>query len=132
MRRATGRAVWFPGLAALTILTGCDRNVLDEAPEEVRGTWVTDAPAYENRAFTIDAGQITIERGEAGPVTHRFERIEYQEIGAVVQYRFHHRNEWGEQDVFQVDHMEFPGDILRIKNQPRIAWYRDTIAVAGP
>jgi len=117
--------------AGLLTTGACARNTLDEAPEQLLGTWVTPAPAYEDRAFTIEPLQITLVRGEAGPVTHRVERIEFQRFGGVTQYRFQYRNESGATDVFQVDHTPFPGDFLRIKNRPQIAWHRDTIGVAG-
>jgi hypothetical protein len=118
---------------ASAAVCGCDRNVLDEAPPEIRGTWVTSDTPYEDRAFTIEEKALTLFRGdEAGPVTYNVDRIEFEEIGAFVRYGFEHRDESGEVAVFSVDYAGASVDFMRLVNRPRTTWHRDTKAGTTP
>jgi len=81
-------------VAALTLFRldlGGNASNVDEMPDELIGTWVTDEPRYADRAVSITATSVRLGLGggatadhpivtvnrEVGPV-HRLYRIEYE------------------------------------------------------
>jgi len=113
-------------LVASLALAGCGGNVLEEAPEPIRGTWVSQGPGYEGRAFAIEARELTIYRGEEGePVRYDVDRVEFEEAGALTRYALRHRDESGEWSMFRIEYAGPPTDVMRLTNQPTVTWTRE-------
>ena len=113
-------------------ITACGGSTLDEVPEELRGAWITDAEAYAERGFTLEARTLTLLRGEASSVTRPLDRIEAEVEDGVTRYHLHHRSAEGTMDVLSIRFEEQPGrNIVWIDNLPRVAWYRAAPATGG-
>jgi len=122
--RGASRPAWLIGAALLALpVLWFALSVGGEAaaPEELHGTWTTDAPSYADRAFTITDSTVTFYQGGQDSTFHRlvgFEReadrsgavytLEYEQGGQTLKYTFEYS----------------ASDEIRIRNLEHMVWRR--------
>lgn len=91
------------------------------APDELHGTWTTDASDYADRAFTITDSTVTFHLGGDDSTVHRLVGLEREAGGGDVVYSLEY--EYGEQKLDFVFEYSAPGEI-RLRNQEEMVWRR--------
>jgi hypothetical protein len=112
-------------LTALVLgLGGCEGGTrLDLVPNELVGTWTTDAPGYDERALEIFEDGLVI-WAEGVMIESRVLRtVRRWDRAGLASYRFEYLDSDGGLTDFEFDFRAADG-LIRIRNQPDIAWRR--------
>jgi hypothetical protein len=94
-------------------------------PEELLGVWVTDAPAYAERSFTLRRDSVKFETGQGGQSGGRIKGlgVKWDRSRNATLYTVEYETRVGELS-FPFYYVERDQPVILFKNQPGIQWTR--------
>ena len=110
---------------ALFALLGCEGEKLASSPPELIGIWTADAEGWEGRFLDIRSDSVVFGSGEDNPTPDSLVEVIQEVVDGEPSYIFVCRSLDGNE--FRLPVLFEPlSRALRLKNRPRIRWYRET------
>ena len=111
-------------LVLAAVLPGAFGPDIDPAAtNEIRGSWVTDAPTYAERGFDITGDSIRLYQGGGIRVRYPIRAIERIERDDRIEYTVTYESIVQEFD-FRFDYIPADQPIIRLPRQPQVVWTR--------
>lgn len=111
-------------LLALALLAGaCAPRVDPDALTQIRGAWVTDAPAYAERGFDISGDSIRLHQGGGIKVRYPIRSVERVERDDHFEYTVTYESIVQEFE-FRFDYHPAERPTIRLPRQPNVVWTR--------
>lgn len=124
-------------LATLGVRLALDREpgvTYSDAPLETHGHWITGEARYAGRAIEVSARDVTLHRGEAGPLSGRLTVARELQVRNQRVIRLEYVTSEGPDAIDIVPQGE---GVMHLRNQPGVVWTTSTagappVLVAGP
>lgn len=124
--RGASKPAWLIGAAllALPVLWLVLGHSDDpRAPDELHGTWTTDAADYADRAFTITDSTVTFHQGGEDSTVHRLVGLEREADGDGSEYMLEYEHDG---HTLKLGFEFSDAAEIRIRNQEEMVWSRDS------
>ncbi len=109
----------------LVVLASCDWRGPQTLPEQVLGEWKTDDARYQGRFLKIEADRITFGLGGVAPdELEHIDRIRVASANNPADYIIKLKRNNGAPDSVALRFTPENGGELRLKNQPKVVWFR--------
>lgn len=95
---------------------------LDIPPDELIGTWTTDAPRYAGRFIRIGQDRLTLGLGEGGQETYPVQSIRVETADIHRQYLIRYEGPEGTDEILEA--FIYDDGLMRLKNPSEVRWTR--------